>query len=201
MQGNVSLFFALVCEYTASPAVSHLQQVSTPSLARWPLPLGQEGVVAVETWEYCHERKKSSRKKESEVSAFLTYPSFVLLLTSRHPLFSPFLSELNSHILALSIYLYSHLFTFLFKIFVYKCVYKLNIISSCPVSKWHLQGKGCVGLRFLIALQEPTKRQHRTLSKCVWDWFWADEWVQPKLWVIYVCFCISEKSLTHDLGP
>lgn len=111
--------------------------------------------------------KNRPEKKESEISAFLTSPSFVPLLTSRHPLFSPFLSELNSHILALSIYLYSHLFTFLFKIFVYKCVYKLNIISSCPVSKWHLQGKGCVGLRFLIALQEPTKRQHRTLSKCV----------------------------------
>lgn len=74
---------------------------------------------------------------------------------SCYPLFSLFRCDLKS--LTLSIYLYSHLFTFLFKIFVYKCVYKLKLISSYPVSKWHLQGKGCVGLRFLIALQEPTK--------------------------------------------
>lgn len=64
-------------------------------------------------------------------------------------------------------YLHSYLFTFLFKIYAYKCVYKLKIISSFPVAKWHLQGKGCVGLRFLFALQEPMKRQHRTL--------WTDE--------------------------
>lgn len=34
------------------------------------------------------------------------------------------------------IYLHSYL-----KIFVYKCVYKLKIISFCSLSKWHLQGQ------------------------------------------------------------
>lgn len=72
--------------------------------------------------------------------------SFCEKSTSYDPPFSPSLSELNSHILTLSIYLYSHLFTFLFKIFVYKCVYKLKIISFCPVSKWHLQGQGVCGI-------------------------------------------------------
>ena len=87
------------------------------------------------------------------------YPSFFSTLSLHLNIHSSLPRSLSlslslslTHILTLSIYLYIHLFTFLFKIFVYKCVYKLKIISSCPVSKWHLQGKGCVGLRFLIAL-------------------------------------------------
>lgn len=51
-----------------------------------------------------------------------------------------------SHILNLSIYLYSHLFTFSFKISAYKRVYKLKIIFFLFfLYKWHLQGKGVRG--------------------------------------------------------
>lgn len=98
----------------------------------------------------------------------LSWCILLVFSASCYPLFSLFHRDLKS--LTLSIYLYSHLFTFLFKIFVYKCVYKLKLISSYPVSKWHLQGKGCVGLRFLIALQEPTKGSTEHCLN-VWDWF------------------------------
>lgn len=134
------------------------------------LPSRQDGVVAMENLRVLSREEKSSTKKVSSPNISFLHLSIFCPSSCVFSLLS-FRSELNSHILSPYTYIYSHLFTFLFKIFVYKCVYKLNIISSCPVSKWHLQGKGCVGLRFLIALQEPTKRQHRTLSKCVVEWF------------------------------
>lgn len=66
------------------------------------------------------------------------------LCTPYCPLFYPALSL--SHILNLSIYLYSHLFTFSFKISAYKRVYKLKIIFFLFfLYKWHLQGKGVRG--------------------------------------------------------
>lgn len=198
-------------EYAATPAASHPQQVSTPRLAA-PYPDGfsllwarrgccqgnlrvllKEGIV----------QKKTSESKKKNLSSWIIHLSSFPLFSDISPSSSTSFSELNSHILTLSIHLYSHLFTFLFKIFVYKCVYKLKIISSFPVSKWHLQGKGCVGLRFLIALQKPTKRQHRTLSKCMWDWFYAYYGSKPKLWVMsYLwAFIFRIGKMTHDLGP
>lgn len=158
--------------YTAPPPRCRI-----PSLTWWP-PITQLGFAVNARGDCCHGNLRElpggevvQKTTRVQISAFLKYPFLYILLRT---FLSPSLSELNSHIPTLSIYLYSHLFTLLFKIFVYKCVYKLKIVSSCPVSKWHLQGKGCVGLRFLIALQEPTKRQHRTLSNCVWNWFSAD---------------------------
>lgn len=113
-----------------------------------------------------------------------------------YTLLSTFLSLSLTHSYSLHIS-YSHLFTFSFKIFVYKCVYKLKIISSCSFSKWHLQGKGCVGLRFLIALQEPTERQHRTLSKTAWERISADRGGSAGA----VCFYSIPEKMTRDLGP
>lgn len=119
--------------------------------------------------EKSSRQKKNNKKIPVQISVLLTYPSVKKKnppLTSCYPLLSPSHAKRNSHILTLSIHLYTiiYLHSYL-KYFFYKCVYKLKIISSCPVTKWHLQGRGCVGLRFVIALQEPTKRQHQTLSK------------------------------------
>lgn len=186
----------------ASPAISHWQQVSIHPIAYVMTATYPLGLFAVKARGGCYHGNLRVLSREEivqkkiwvQTSAFVEVSIFFPPSLHLTILFSlPFLS----HILTLSIYLYSHLFTFLFKIFVYKCVYKLKIISSCPVSKWHLQGKGCVGLRFLIALQEPTTRQHRTPSKCVWNCFSADSGCQPKLWVTSH-LCISFYMTEND---
>lgn len=105
---------------------------------------GKKGATAAETWEYCQQRKwprKTSGvppKKSSVVERSVVFPPYIHLTIH---------SSLQlSHILNLSIYLYSHLFTFSFKISAYKRVYKLKIIFFLFfLYKWHLQGKGVCG--------------------------------------------------------
>lgn len=117
------------------------------------------------------EKSSRQKKKKKNSSPNISSPHISIHLKKKknppcYPLLSPSHAKRNSHILTLSIHLYTiiYLHSYL-KYFFYKCVYKLKIISLCLVTKWHLQGRGCVGLRFVIALQEPTKRQHQTLSK------------------------------------
>lgn len=147
MQDKGNVFPPFVWATCFPCCVASATSVHPSSLAWWPrlTPAGFavrarggccDGNLRVLSREEIVQKKKIIIKKIS----------FCEKSTSYDPPFSPSLSELNSHILTLSIYLYSHLFTFLFKIFVYKCVYKLKIISSCPVSKWHLQGQGVCGI-------------------------------------------------------
>lgn len=172
-----------------------VQPIAWPHLTKLGSPSGKEGVVAMETWEYFQERKIVQSPNSFPHVSILFFSSWTSTFLS--------LSLWTDLTHSYALHIYSHLFTILFKIFVYKCVYKLKIISSCPVSEWHLQGKGCVGLRFLIALQEPTKRQHRTQPKCVCE---TGSQLIPEVslsresWHICEFLFLSEK-MTHDLGP
>lgn len=152
-QGKRLLFFALVymrCLHPPHclPAASHLQWDGCPPAKKRKRKGGR--LVAAETWGYCQKRDKLSRKKK--LSPFFSSP----LCASSSSLLT----------LTLSTQLKSSLFTFLPKIFVYKCVYKLKIISSRSVTKWHLQGKGCVGLRFLKSLWKGSTGAVSTIKVC-----------------------------------
>lgn len=160
-------------ENTASPAVLHLQQMSNPSLGVTAAPLPRRGCWLQWKPESTVRRGKiiQAKKKKKKFQSKYQFSSHIHPFKKKknppcYPLLSPSHAKRNSHILTLSIHLYTiiYLHSYL-KYFFYKCVYKLKIISLCLVTKWHLQGRGCVGLRFVIALQEPTKRQHQTLSK------------------------------------
>lgn len=105
-------------------------------------PLPQKPESTVNRGNGPEKRLESPPKKSSVVERSVIFPP--PLCTPYCPLFYPALSL--SHILNLSIYLYSHLFTFSFKISAYKRVYKLKIIFFLFfLYKWHLQGKGVRG--------------------------------------------------------
>lgn len=76
-------------------------------------------------------------------------------------------TKLTHSTLTLYLYYDYYIVIYLHSYLKYLCVYKLKIISSYPFSKWHLQGKGCVGLRFLIALQEPIQKGSTEHWLCV----------------------------------
>lgn len=170
-----------------------LKKASIPSLAWWP-PITPLGFAFSARGDCFHGNLR--KLPGGDVVQILSPNIIHLCSTSYNVLFSPSLCVLNSHIPTLSIYSYSHLFTSYLK-YVYKCVYKLKIISSYPVSKWHLQGKGCMGLRFLIALQEPVQKgstEHCLTAKRVLSWLKSSAQAQS-----HVC-SLSEK-MTPDLGP
>lgn len=81
-------FFSPLFGYTASPAVSYLQQVSTPSLAPWQR-VTQLGLPSRERGGCCHgnlrvlSREEKLSRKRVKKSTILTHPSFFcpLLLT------------------------------------------------------------------------------------------------------------------------
>ena len=104
--GNVFLFVLPLFGHTASPAVLHQQQVSTPSLAWWPRVTPLLGSFVTKTWESFKERKNSpeksfeSQKNQLSSRIHLFFPSF----TSHNPLLC--LSLWTEHTLWLSPYTY-----------------------------------------------------------------------------------------------
>lgn len=76
--------------------VSHLQhqQVSTPvacvmtaPITQLDLPSGQEGAVAMETWEYCQKRGSSP---ENDLSPNISFPEIFIFSSISYD--APFLS-------------------------------------------------------------------------------------------------------------
>lgn len=107
------------------------------------------------------EKKKRKEKKIQSKYQLSSQIHLLFNLLSRLAIHAslPLTPKRNSHIRTLSIHLYSiiYLHSYL-KYFFYKRVYKLKIISLCPVTKWHLQGKGVCGTEVFHCIARACKK-------------------------------------------
>lgn len=133
------------------------------------------------------EEKKSSKKKKQKTSeSNYPFPHITCAFSPASP---------HSH-LTLLIYLHNYLFTFLFKIYAYKCVYKLKdnfifFLSLSGICKE--RGVGDWGFSLHYESLRKGSTEHCVLTMCVELCVWA---IMTEYTLSHVCvFCLRQTKI------